>query len=287
MAIEKWIQLDSVRIHYFVAGERGSPVVLLHGGGTDSALLSWRLVIPALAQVFCVYAPDWPGYGGSSPLSEEHTTEAMIGCLGRLLDEWQLLKATLVGVSMGGAIALGYTLAHPERVGRLVLVDSYGLHGRAPFQWLSHAYLRVPWLTGCTWAMLRRSRLLTRLSLGRIFHDKTAVTDELVEEVFQAIRNSRAELAFYSWQKSEVLCSGLRTSYVDRLPRIGQPTLIVHGEKDNLVPVAAASEAVRRLPNAHLEVVSACGHWPQREKPEHFNRTLLAFLERETGDHRE
>jgi pimeloyl-ACP methyl ester carboxylesterase len=70
----KWVEVKGLRIHYLTAGT-GTPVLLLHGGGTDSASLSWRLTIEPLADYFRVFAPDWPGYGESDKPAIQYTTD--------------------------------------------------------------------------------------------------------------------------------------------------------------------------------------------------------------------
>lgn len=276
--IGKIEQLEKAAIHYSIFGESGSPVVLLHGGGTDSGMLSWKLTVEPLAQAHRAYVPDWPGYGQSTSLDGEYSNEALIALLDQLLDLWQLESASLVGVSMGGSVALGYALAHPEHVHKLVLVDSYGLQDKAPFHKFSYLYLQIPFLSDLSWASLRKSRALTKWSLQNIFHDPNAISDELVEEVFQAIRTSRAEQSFYAWQRSEVRWQGLSTYYGNKLHQVKAPTLVIHGENDSLVPLSCARQAAEGIPDARLHIIPACGHWPQREKPEEFNRILVTFL---------
>ena len=280
MLQEKRVESSCLSIHYYQAGVADSPVILLHGGGTDHALLSWKLTYPALAPTHQVFLPNWPGYGQSAPLRGLYTTDILVGCLGDLMDAWQIERADFVGVSMGGGAAIGYTLANPHRVRQLVLVDSYGLQEKAPFHELSYLMVRTPLLMPLSWALIRYSRWLTKLSIGTIFHDQRAITDELVDDVFAAVRMPESGRAFYQFQRREVRWKRLRTNYLTRLPELKVPTLLVHGEKDALVPVKWAKMAVELIPDARLQVIEQCGHWPQREKPAEFNRILLEFLNR-------
>ncbi len=265
-------------IHYYSAGEHGSPVVLLHGGGIDSAMVSWRLTLPALAESHQVYAPDWPGYGQSEWEGGEYTLDLLIQTLGGLLDSWGLQKAALVGLSMGGGTALGYALTHPERVAKLVLVDSYGLSRRVPFQSLSYLYVKTPLVNPVSWWMLRQSRAMTRWTLGYIMANPQAITPELVDEVYEIMKRPGIERAFTAFQNSEITRQGLRTSYMDRLNELPTQTLIVHGDKDTLVPLRDAQEAAGRIRNARLEVLPNAGHWSPRDRPEQFNRLVAGFL---------
>ncbi|HZW02688.1 MAG TPA: alpha/beta hydrolase, partial [Anaerolineaceae bacterium] len=250
------VTLESgVQISYLTAGdESGAPVVLLHGGGTDHALLSWRDTIPTLVNAgYRVFAPDFPGYG-SSPLSPKPATvENLIGYLEALMDHWGVQQAALTGISMGGAVAIGYTLRHPERVNRLVLIGPYGIQDRAPAHRLSYFLIKIPGLMNAMWAMMRGSRWAARYSLKSILSNPAARTEAMVDEVFEAMRNPHSQKAFYQFQWDEIQWRGTRTNYTPRLGEISVPVLLVHGEKDAGVPVKDAKRAARLLPGARLE----------------------------------
>jgi pimeloyl-ACP methyl ester carboxylesterase len=97
---------------------------------------------------------------------------------------------------------------------------------------------------------------------------------------FPGIHDPNAGEAFLDIQRTDVLPDRIRTCYIDRVHELTMPTLIIHGEKDTLVPLAAAREAVQRNPAIRLEVLLRCGHWPQRDAPEEFNRAAAAFFAR-------
>lgn len=271
------VDVDGLRIHYYAAG-LGSPVLLLHGGGTDSASLSWSCTIPALADDHRVFALDWPGYGESVRAEIPHCLDNYVALLPKIMDALGIEQASLVGVSMGGGIALGFALSHPERVNRLVLADSYGLQTRAPWPLLSTLLVRLPWINELTWALTTRSRSLAAASLKTIFADPSRVSPELLDEVMAEVRRPGAGRAFRAFQRCEAGWRGLRTSYLDELGRVTAPVLLVHGAQDRLVPLRWAQEAARRLPHARLEVLENCGHWSPRECPQQFNRLVTAFL---------
>jgi len=128
-----WVDVDGLRVHALASGEDGSPVLLLHGGGIDSADFTYRFAIGPLSQEHRVFAPDWPGFGRIDKPQVEYTVPFFIDFLGRLLDALGLERTSLVGLSMGGAAALGFALRSPDRVEKLVLVDSYGLGGNVPW----------------------------------------------------------------------------------------------------------------------------------------------------------
>lgn len=198
--------------------------------------------------------------------------------LGELLDALGLERASLVGISMGGAVALGYALRAPEQVDRLALVNSYGLGEEVPWPRVSYALVRRPFVNELTWWILRHSKRVARWSLGSLVHRREALTKELVEETVRAVREPGVGRAFRSFQKNEIARDGLRTDYTSELHELQTPTLIVHGEGGSLVPVSWARRSDRLIPDSELLVFGACGHWPMREQSERFNKALRHFL---------
>src|SRR5215212_6135564 len=148
-----------------MAGRTGSSVLLLHGGGYDSAFRSYKQSIGPISQYHRVFAPDWPGYGDSYKPKTIYTTEYYVDFLGHLMDALGLEKASLVGTSMGGAISLGFGLRSPQRVEKLILVDSHGLGKEVPGRVMSYAMIRLPLLNWLMWAAMGRSRRMIRWSL--------------------------------------------------------------------------------------------------------------------------
>ncbi len=272
------LTVNGLQIRAYVLGS-GEPLLLLHGGGVDGALLSWRLAMPALALKRRVIAFDWPGYGGSQPNPQSNSMDFYIEFTGAVLDALGLQRSALMGLSLGGGAALGFALAHPDRVERLALVDAYGLADRVAFQRLSHWMVQSEGLMLGSYKLLRKSRKLTRWTLGYLLVRKESITNELVDEVYRVICQPDAGKAFLDIQRSDVLPDRVRTCYIDHVTELRMPTLIIHGEQDQLVPLAAAREAVRRNPAIRLEVLPRCGHWPQRDAPDEFNRVTVAFFE--------
>ena len=270
--------IQGLRTHFYAAGGHGGYVLLLHGGGTDSAALSWDMTAPVLAQSQRVIALDWPGYGSSDRPKIAYTQEFYEQFLIDFMDSMAIQKASLVGLSMGGAIALGCTLRWPERVEKLVLVDSYGLQSKTPAHRLAYLYMKTPGLSEITWSMMAHSRAMVRSSLGSLFSSTAAVPDSLVDQVYSEVCKPHAGRAFMSFQRSEAHWRGLRTVYMDKLEQIQAPTLLIHGEQDTLVPLACSQAAQARIPNSELRMINPAGHWPQREQPEAFNQILSDFL---------
>lgn len=274
------VELDGLRVNYVVAGS-GPPLVLLHGGGLDSAAVSWKETIPALAENFTVYAPDWPGYGESDSPDGSPSIAYYVEVTWRLLDELDLDSVRLMGISMGGGVALGFALDHPERVERLVLVDSYGLGSEMPGGPLGGLFgalfVRTPLLSGGVWTTMGANRELTAVVLQSVV-DSGNLTEGLVDDVFAELKRPNAGEAWERFQRNEVGFSGLKTNYRSRLQTLSVPTLLVHGEDDPLIPVGWSVRARTLAPNASAEVLRDCGHWPPREKPEEFVSVVRQFL---------
>lgn len=250
--------------------------MLLHGASPDYPGLSWGLAAASGLTGRQVCAPDLPA--GADELGADHSIPGYVRVVTRLLDDLGPDRPVIAGVSMGAAVALGAALARPERVNGLVLVSALGLGSRLPYPLISYPLSRVRALSRAYHAVRVRSPRLVRWGLRRAFVVPQSVTDELVADVGLALRRAGVEKLAHAWRRSEITAGGWRTDYTPHLRRITVPTLIVHGERDRLVPVAVARHAHDLLPDSRLRVFEDCGHWPQREKPEAFGRELADFL---------
>jgi pimeloyl-ACP methyl ester carboxylesterase len=279
----RFVEAGGARLACYEAGESEVPLVLLHGGGSDMARLSWGPTLERLSPWHRVIAFDWPGYG-ESPLPDWPVTmRRLIDCLEGLRSALGIERMHLAGISMGGGAAVGYALEQPGHIRSLVLIDSYGLQPHAPWHYLSGILLCAPGLVPFSWSLMRHNRHLAEQWLQQIFHDPARITPALVDDVHAELQRPHVGTAFLSFQRDEVHFTGLRSDYRARLSEILCPTLIIHGDNDPLVPLACAREAARRMPNARLEVFKDCGHWPQREHPAAFHDALGAFLNGQCG----
>lgn len=269
---------EPVDVRFLRAGS-GPPVVLVHGIGLDAASVSWRHVLPALSTDRTVYALDLPGHGGSDKPDAPYTTPYFQSVLTSFLADQDLLSAPLVGTSMGGAVALGYALEGPTE--RLALVSSYGLGGDAYWRPAATAALRMPGVGSHLWSPVGQSRGAVRSALSSLTGGSPG--EQLVTDVYEAVRDPAVRRAMRSWQRSEFRATGLATDYTDRLPELDVPTMLVHGDADPLLPAAWSRRAHGRLAHSALRVIDGCGHWPARERPEEVIRLLSAFLDGHAG----
>ncbi|SFS56170.1 alpha/beta fold hydrolase [Halostagnicola kamekurae] len=282
---------SKTRLSYRRAGTGGDPVVLLHGGGVDDATLSWKHAIDALADDYRVYAPDWPGYGDSvvtggngAPIGEQ-TIESYVSVLEGFLDETGLADepVTLVGISMGGAAALGYALEHAETVAKLALVDSYGLGKRIPGGQFFKGTAHVPGANSLGWLATGLSAETARFALDAVVADAGALEPAFVDAFRARASEPGAGTAFEAFQRAEITAEGdARTDFTDDLESLSVPTLLVHGVDDPLFPVRWSKRAHELLPDSRLELLENCGHWVPRERPAEFGECLQDFLENGT-----
>lgn len=278
------VEVDDVsfpagRIRYYRAGSAGPAVVLLHGAGLDNAMLSWRHTIPVLAADHRVYVPDLPGQGGSLEWRGRANQRAFEEVLRWLLDAWEVPEATLVGLSMGSSIATGFALRHPHRVNGLVLTDPGGMQHRLDKHVLNYALVRLGLFGKLGAKVLGSSRSLVRRMLtNSLFTGAQSVTDleAIVEEVRAEARN-RSSL-FTDWQIDSIDRRAMKVNHLPRLEAIRCPTMFIHGEKDQVVPVSCAREAAGAVAGSSLRVVDDAGHWPNREKPNEFNALVREFV---------
>ena len=260
-----------------IAGPGEVPLVLLHGGGFDHADFAWGAVMERLTGRVRMLAPDLPGYGQSAALAPATT----IPDLGRWVLDWMdgvgVERCDIGGLSMGGGVALWLALEHPERIRRLVLVASYGMMARAPFHRLARIAGRLPSRAPLYRAAAASDRL-ARLGLRFAFVDPARIPDGTIAELRRVAARQAARQSFSSFLRGEMGRHGTVTNLTDDLPDLAQPTLIVHGTKDPLVPVVNARDAAATIPDCtYLELPAA--HWPLQEFPDETAEAIATLLD--------
>jgi pimeloyl-ACP methyl ester carboxylesterase len=271
------LTLHGHRIAYRQAGS-GPVVVLIHGITSDSG--TWRRVMPYLARRFTVIAPDLIGHGGSDKPRGDYSLGAHASSVRDLLLALGHDRATFVGHSLGGGIAMQLSYQFPERCERLVLVDSGGLGREVSI------LLRAATLPGSELVLplLSASRLLEagRLAgtlLGRL--GLSAGTD--IEEMAKGhatLSDREARAAFIHTLRSVVEPGGQRVNASNRLYLAERlPLLLLWGERDSLIPVSHAHAAHAQIPGSRLEVFPDSGHFPQLDEPERFLHAFVDFVE--------
>jgi pimeloyl-ACP methyl ester carboxylesterase len=268
--------IDGDRLVYRVAGE-GPVLLLVHGMAGSS--LTWRHVMPPLAERFTVLAPDLLGQGESDKPRGEYSIGVHANTLRDLLDALGYERATVIGQSLGGAVALQFVDQFPERCERLVLVDSGGFGREVTF------YLRMLTVPGfesvfplfCSPRLRSAGELVARW-LGRVGARSTPAGQEIWRS-YASLADADSRRAFLRSLRDVIDLSGQSASAVGRLPRIARlPTLICWGAQDPFIPVRHAAAAHDAIPGSRLEIFEGVGHYPHCEAPERFVAVLLDFI---------
>lgn len=233
-------------------------MLLLQGGMADAAL-HWAPIWNLLAANYAVFAPDWPGFGGSQALGLS-TFPRMVSWIEQFRVEiLRADKMILIGNSFGGTLARLYAATLPERVASLILIDGGGFVRLKPMQRL---FLATP--IGAALARRSARRGFSDAQVQSMF----AHPDRLPPDVFEAYRRDGS------------IHLVLRKALVRGLPRQITPcarTLVLWGNSDRLVPVDRGRAVAAEIPNAVFEVVSDAGHLPQVEQPQAVSRSISRF----------
>jgi pimeloyl-ACP methyl ester carboxylesterase len=269
------LALHGSSISFVEAGE-GPVLLLIHGmAGTCE---NWSSVIDPLALRHTVLAPDLPGHGGSAPGGGDYSLGGLAATLRDMLLALGHDRATLVGHSLGGGVAMQFSYQFPEMVERLVLVASGGLGPEVSPLLRAAALPGADLFIGATANVGQRAGSLVGRALTTIGMRPSADIAE-VARGYASLSDGRRRRAFLSTLRAVVGTEGQRIAAADRLYLARElPLLIVWGERDPIIPVRHAREAHEALPGSRLEVFENAGHLPQLEDPGRFIAVVERFL---------
>jgi pimeloyl-ACP methyl ester carboxylesterase len=289
MALESHeLTLHGHSVTYRTAGS-GPALLLLHGITNSSQ--TWETVAGPLADRFTIIAPDLLGHGKSATPRGDYSLGAHASGVRDLLSALDLERATVVGHSLGGGIAMQFAYQFPERCERLVLVSSGGL-GREV-----HLLLRAAALPGADWVLpLLTSRGVRGVARGvgaALRQGRMAPSGDVdvLARGFGSLDTAGSRQAFLHTVRSVIDTGGQRVSANDRLHLAAVlPTLIVWGERDSIIPSAHGRAAHAAMPGSRLEIFPGAGHMPHHHDPARFAGTLSDFCAatrpaRLTADH--
>ena len=260
-----------VRVRYVEAGQ-GPPLVLVHG--LTSSKVAWRDNILPLAERHHVYAVDLPGHGDSDKSNVNYDSEAIVELMREFILGLGHRQVALAGISLGGGVSLLTALEHPEMISKLVLCGS-GALGRE-----IATVIRLAALPVVGEFMLGGSFDNVGAMTRKCFYDKSLVPSEVVDELRRTNGLPGAREAALTIIRMYIGVWGVRSRYVvtNRLRSLDIPTMLLWGADDEIIPVKHAHRAAQLIPKSELHVFENCGHWPQMERTEEFNRLMLEFL---------
>jgi len=270
------VDLHGRRAMYRVAGS-GPPIVLIHGMINSSR--HWEAVASRLAASHRVIAPDLIGHGGSATPRGDYSLGAHASSIRDLLATLGVERATIVGHSLGGGVAMQFFYQFPQRTERLVLVSSGGLGPDVS-----------PLLRG---AAMPGSALLLRLATQprlvgaladtgarlRARGNRNGVQLQAVARALRPLQEAGARRAFLETLRSVIDGRGQRVSARDRLYLLKDvPTMIVWGERDRTIPIAHGQAAAEAIPGCRFELLPRAAHFPNLEDPAGLAAVLADFV---------
>ncbi|PZQ40840.1 MAG: 2-hydroxy-6-oxo-2,4-heptadienoate hydrolase [Phenylobacterium zucineum] len=266
-----FITVGNVRTHFHEAGS-GPPVILLHGSGPGvSAWENWSGVFERLADSYRVIAPDMAGFGLTEILDGQPLDMKLwFAQLTGLLDALDTGPAVLVGNSFGGGLSLATTFRDPARVRGLVLMGTpFGRFEQTAALHQGTEY--TPSLENM------------RGVLAKFPNDPSIITADMVQARYEmSLRHpdNAALRALMPERPTDGQPVIVRGAPLERLAEIRQPTLILHGREDIVIPMEVAVNAARHMPDSELHLFGRCGHWVQLERPDAFVLLTRDFLAR-------
>lgn len=261
------VQTGAFHTNYHDWGS-GNPVLLIHGSGPGvSSWANWGRVLPRLSQSRRTLAIDMAGFGFTDrPAGMVYNMDTWMQQAVDFLDAMQLEQVDLVGNSFGGALALALTICHPQRIRRLVLMGAMGV--RFPIT----RGLDLAW--GYTPSLENMRALLDTFAF-----DRTIVNDDLAQLRYQAsIRPGFQESFSSMFPAPRQRWVDEMARYQDRISSITEPTLIIHGREDQVIPVETSLKIFSLVPNCQLHIFGRCGHWTQIEHTNRFVQQVDSFL---------
>jgi len=267
-AIAKNVQTGMFTTNYHDQGN-GDPVVMLHGSGPGvSAWANWNKVMPILAAKYRILAPDMAGFGFTERKEGVvYNMDTWVKQTIDFMDAMKVDKASLVGNSFGGALALAIAVKYPERVNKLVLMGSMGVSFP-----ITYGLAKI-W--GYTPSFENMKELLDIFA-----YDRSIVNDDLAMMRYESSKKPGFQESFSSMfpapRQEGVEKMAANEIY---LRNIKNETLIVHGREDQVIPTETSYRLINMLENAELHIFGKCGHWTQIEKAQKFADLVINFLQ--------
>jgi pimeloyl-ACP methyl ester carboxylesterase len=275
--INRETTLHGHKVRYRAAGERGPVVVLIHGiAGTSE---TWDPVLPMLGERQTIIAPDLLGHGQSGGGEGDYSLGAYASGVRDLLVAIGHDRATLVGHSLGGGVAMQFAYQFPEMLERLVLVSSGGLGRELNLLLRSAALPGADYVLPLLFAAGFPSTGTKIASLVNRVGFRAGLDLEEIGRGFASLGDTEARRAFIHTARGLIDPGGQRVNATGRLYLAADvPVMIVWGARDTMIPVDHAHAAHRQMPGSRLEIFEQAGHFPHLSEPHRFAEVLSSFI---------
>ncbi len=261
----KYMELHGDRVAYQDVGSGPEALLLIHGMAGSSE--TWRAVIPQLSRKYRVVAPDLLGHGQSAKPRGDYSLGAFAVLLRDLLDELGIARATIVGQSLGGGVAMQFVYQHPDYCQRLILISSGGL---GPDVGWTLRLLSAPGAELLLPVIAPRP-VLTAGNKLRSWFGAAGIRSPRGAEMWSAyssLSDAETRQAFLRTLRSVVDHRGQAVSALNRLHMAGElPTMVIWGDQDRIIPVEHGYAVHEARPGSRLEVLEGVGHFPHVERP--------------------
>ena len=273
---------DGARIHFRDEGKPESPaIVLLHG--FNGSLFNFERLVPLLAKDFRLISIDLPGFGltGAIP-SANYTTESFMDTVTSLTNQLGIKKFLIAGNSMGGGVAWRYTLEHPAKVEGLILLASSGVGSKEDVKKFEERENNPP----IVWKLMNSTLFKKFLNY---YTPKFFATEGLKRSVYDQKfadanhANQFHDLVLLQGSRNAILSmtmGGRRQMYgPESLSKITSPTLVIHGEEDNIIGFERSSVFKENIDNAEIKIYPEIGHLPMYEDPVRTANDIIKFFQ--------
>lgn len=268
-----FISVDGMEVHYRDEGDPNDsiPIVLIHG--TGSSLHTFDAWTKDLDDDYRVIRMDLPAYGLTGPfLDRVYSISNYVSFIHDFLVALDIDRCILGGNSLGGGIAWNVAVAHPDLVSKLILIDASGYPSEAQSIPIAFKMANIPVLKNIFKVITPKS--VAKSSLENVYADKTKVTDELVDRYWELTLRPGNRQAFI-----DRIGTRRSNSNHESIKSITQPTLVLWGDKDLLIPQDNAHRFHEDLPNDTMVILKDVGHVPMEESPQESVKAVLFFLE--------
>ncbi len=270
-----YVEVDGCRTRYRDSGGDGQAILFIHGIG--ASLETWDAQAPLADEGYRIIALDLPGHGLSATGDQPYDPNRFADFVLRFMDAIDLTQATLVGNSMGGAIALRMAHMRPQAIDRLLLADAATLGRFSP---MPFRMMTLPILGSL---MTKPSEAGVKQQVKAIFYrPEKVVTDKVLAVIRRNAMDSERQKAFLATLRLMTDFGGQRQAMIDEamaaLKGLSVPVTFLHGQNDEVIPVQHSKDAQKIVVNASLVILDECGHTPQIEKVADFNRAVTELM---------